>query len=52
MSKTLISIFSNKHLERAEPDRPRTEILIEAAKEVGPAPFIITVSFTPIFTLE
>src|SRR5204863_1660932 len=41
---------------RAEPGRARTEILIEAASEVGPALFfsllIITVSFMPIFTLE
>ncbi|WP_104668145.1 efflux RND transporter permease subunit [Ensifer adhaerens] len=47
---------AHKHLERAPPDRPRTEILIEAASEVGPALFfsllIITVSFLPIFTLE
>ncbi|MEE9360211.1 MAG: CusA/CzcA family heavy metal efflux RND transporter, partial [Hyphomicrobium sp.] len=47
---------AHKHLERARPDKPRTEILIEAASEVGPALFfsllIITVSFLPIFTLE
>lgn len=47
---------AHKHLERAEPDRPRAQILIEAAKQVGPALFfsllIITVSFMPIFTLE
>ncbi len=47
---------AHKHLERAEPGRPRVEILIEAASEVGPALFfsllIITVSFMPIFTLE
>ena len=47
---------AHKHLERAEPGRPRIEILIEAAAEVGPALFfsllIITVSFMPIFTLE
>jgi copper/silver efflux system protein len=46
----------HKHLERAPRDKPRTEILIEAASEVGPALFfsllIITVSFLPIFTLE
>jgi len=46
----------HKHLERAPPDKPRTEVLIEAASEVGPALFfsllIITVSFLPIFTLE
>jgi Cu(I)/Ag(I) efflux system membrane protein CusA/SilA len=47
---------AHKHLERAEPGKPRTAILIDAASEVGPALFfsllIITVSFTPIFTLE
>jgi Cu(I)/Ag(I) efflux system membrane protein CusA/SilA len=47
---------AHKHLERAPKDKPRTEILIEAASEVGPALFfsllIITVSFLPIFTLE
>ena len=47
---------AHKHLERAAPDKPRTEVLIAAASEVGPALFfsllIITVSFLPIFTLE
>nr|WP_200985034.1 CusA/CzcA family heavy metal efflux RND transporter [Rhizobium rhizogenes]QCL09246.1 heavy metal efflux pump, CzcA family protein [Rhizobium rhizogenes] len=47
---------AHKHLERAPPDKPRIEILVEAASEVGPALFfsllIITVSFLPIFTLE
>jgi Cu(I)/Ag(I) efflux system membrane protein CusA/SilA len=47
---------AHKHLERAPPDRPRSEVLIEAASEVGPALFfsllVITVSFLPIFTLE
>ncbi len=47
---------AHKHLERAEPSKPRTEVLIEAAREVGPSLFfsllVITVSFTPIFTLE
>ena len=47
---------AHKHLERAPPDKPRAEILIEAACEVGPALFfsllIITVSFLPIFALE
>ena len=47
---------AHKHLERAPPDKPRSEVLIEAACEVGPALFfsllIITVSFLPIFTLE
>jgi copper/silver efflux system protein len=47
---------AHKRLERAPPDKPRLEILTEAACEVGPALFfsllIITVSFLPIFTLE
>ena len=47
---------AHKHLERAPPEKPRTEVLIEAASEVGPALFfsllIITVSFLPIFALE
>ena len=47
---------AHKHLERAEPGKPRVEVLIAAASEVGPALFfsllIITVSFLPIFALE
>ncbi len=47
---------AHKHLEHAKPGKPRIEILIEAATEVGPALFfsllVITVSFLPIFTLE
>jgi copper/silver efflux system protein len=47
---------AHKHLERAPADKPRLEILLEAASEVGPALFfsllIVTVSFLPIFTLE
>jgi Cu(I)/Ag(I) efflux system membrane protein CusA/SilA len=47
---------AHKHLERAPPEKPRTEVLIDAATEVGPALFfsllIITVSFLPIFALE
>lgn len=47
---------AHKHMERAEPEKPRVEVLIEAASEVGPALFfsllIITVSFLPIFALE
>ena len=46
---------AHKQLERA-PGKPRIEVLIEAATQVGPALFfsllIITVSFLPIFTLE
>jgi Cu(I)/Ag(I) efflux system membrane protein CusA/SilA len=47
---------AHKHLERAPPGKPRVDILIDAASEVGPALFfsllIITVSFLPIFALE
>jgi Cu(I)/Ag(I) efflux system membrane protein CusA/SilA len=47
---------AHKHLERAPAGKPRIEVLIEAASEVGPALFfsllIITVSFLPIFTME
>ena len=47
---------AHKHLERAAPDKPRSEVLMEAAIEVGPALFfsllVITVSFLPIFALE
>jgi Cu(I)/Ag(I) efflux system membrane protein CusA/SilA len=47
---------AHKHLERAPPGKPRIDILIDAAVEVGPALFfsllVITVSFLPIFTLE
>ena len=47
---------AHKHLERAPPEKPRTEVVIEAANEVGPSLFfsllIITVSFLPIFALE
>jgi Cu(I)/Ag(I) efflux system membrane protein CusA/SilA len=47
---------AHKRLERASPDTPRADIIINAASEVGPALFfsllVITVSFLPIFTLE
>ena len=47
---------AHKHLERAPPEKPRGDVLIEAAIEVGPALFfsllVITVSFLPIFALE
>jgi Cu(I)/Ag(I) efflux system membrane protein CusA/SilA len=47
---------AHKHLERSAPDKPRIDVLIAAASEVGPALFfsllIITVSFLPIFTME
>lgn len=46
---------AHKRLEH-EPDRPRTEVIIDAAKEVGPTIFfallVITVSFAPVFTLQ
>jgi Cu(I)/Ag(I) efflux system membrane protein CusA/SilA len=47
---------AHKRLERAASDQARTEVIIEAAIQVGPALFfsllIITVSFLPIFALE
>jgi Cu(I)/Ag(I) efflux system membrane protein CusA/SilA len=47
---------AHKHLERAPASKPRLQVLVEAATEVGPALFfsllIITVAFLPIFTLE
>jgi Cu(I)/Ag(I) efflux system membrane protein CusA/SilA len=47
---------AHKHLERTTLGKPRVQILIDAASEVGPALFfsllVITVSFLPIFTLE
>ncbi len=46
---------AHKHLQH-NPDRPRSEVIIEAAKEVGPTIFfallVITVSFAPVFTLQ
>ncbi|MEK6735213.1 MAG: CusA/CzcA family heavy metal efflux RND transporter, partial [Pseudomonadota bacterium] len=47
---------AHKHLARLAPDESRTEAVIAACKEVGPALFfsllIITVSFLPVFVLE
>ena len=50
---------AHKHLERLPPEHTqaeRTEALLAACREVGPALFfsllIITVSFLPVFTLE
>src|SRR5262245_65306220 len=47
---------AHKRLERAAPDKTRTEVIIEAMIQVGPVLFfsllIITVSFLPIFALE
>ena len=47
---------AHKHLERDGGRRPRTEVLIQAATEVGPSLFfsllIITVSFLPVFSLQ
>jgi Cu(I)/Ag(I) efflux system membrane protein CusA/SilA len=47
---------AHKHLEQAPREKPRSEVVISAATEVGPALFfsllIITVSFLPIFALE
>ncbi len=47
---------AHKHLEHAPPGKPRAQVIIDAAVEVGPALFfsllIITVSFLPVFALE
>ncbi len=47
---------AHKHIERLKEGDSRTEAIITACKEVGPALFfsllIITVSFLPVFTLE
>ncbi len=47
---------AHKHLERDRGTKPRQQILIDAAVEVGPSLFfsllIIAVSFLPIFALE
>src|SRR5262249_22040273 len=47
---------AHKRLEGAEPGKTRSEVIIDAAIQVGPALFfsllIITVSFLPIFSLE
>jgi copper/silver efflux system protein len=47
---------AHKHIERLPPGGDRTQAIISAGKEVGPALFfsllIITVSFLPVFSLE
>jgi Cu(I)/Ag(I) efflux system membrane protein CusA/SilA len=47
---------AHKRLERAPPGEKRTDTLLRAATEVGPALFfsllVLTVSFLPVFTLE
>jgi Cu(I)/Ag(I) efflux system membrane protein CusA/SilA len=47
---------AHKHLERLGDGESRTEAMLAACREVGPALFfsllIITVSFLPVFTLE
>ena len=47
---------AHKHLERQAGKKPHNQIILEAAKEVGPALFfsllIITVSFLPVLVLE
>jgi Cu(I)/Ag(I) efflux system membrane protein CusA/SilA len=47
---------AHKHIERDDGSTPRSKLIIEACREVGPALFfsllIITVSFLPVFALE
>ncbi|MCP4633428.1 MAG: efflux RND transporter permease subunit [candidate division Zixibacteria bacterium] len=46
----------HKHLERSNGEKSNNQLIIDAAKEVGPALFfsllIITISFLPVFVLE
>ncbi|MHB8912095.1 MAG: efflux RND transporter permease subunit [Lysobacter sp.] len=47
---------AHKHIERDDGSRSRTQLIIDACREVGPPLFfgllIITVSFLPVFALE
>ncbi len=47
---------AHKHLEQAQEGRSRTQVLLDAAAEVGPSLFfsllVITVAFLPVFTLQ
>ena len=47
---------AHKHIERDDGSRPRSQLILEACREVGPSLFfsllIITVSFLPVFALE
>jgi Cu(I)/Ag(I) efflux system membrane protein CusA/SilA len=47
---------AHKHLEREGSGKSRAQVIVEAAKEVGPTIFfallVITVSFAPVFTLQ
>ncbi len=47
---------AHKHLERDQGKKPHWDIILEAAKEVGPTLFfsllVITVSFVPVFALN
>jgi Cu(I)/Ag(I) efflux system membrane protein CusA/SilA len=47
---------AHKHLERDRDKKPHGQIILDAAKEVGPTLFfsllVITVSFFPVFTLQ
>ncbi len=55
-SAIIMAENAHKHLENYTGDRPRSEIIAKAAKEVGPTIFfallVITVSFAPVFTLQ
>ena len=58
MVDAAIVMIENAHqrLEREGGTRPRADIILDAAKQVGPALFfsllIVTVSFMPVFALE
>ena len=57
MVDSAVVLVENAHRKlEHEPARPRTEVIIEAARELGPSIFgsllVIAVSFLPVFVLE
>jgi Cu(I)/Ag(I) efflux system membrane protein CusA/SilA len=55
-SAVVLVEYAHKKLEHEGGTRPRVELVIEAARELGPAIFgsllVITISFLPVFVLE
>lgn len=57
MVDSAVVLVENAHKKlELEPTRPRTDVIIEAARELGPSIFgsllVIAVSFLPVFVLE
>jgi Cu(I)/Ag(I) efflux system membrane protein CusA/SilA len=58
MADSAVVLVENAHSKLAQPGqtRPRRELVIEAARELGPSLFgsllVIAISFLPVFTLE